>query len=305
MKHLIAVGGGVAALGLSVLMWTSVGAQEDVPTVTTHDLGNGIYALYGQGGNVAISVGSNGVLMIDDQYERMVEPLARAIAEITGEEVAPPYLINTHWHGDHTGGNLAFAESGTFVMAHENVTARMIEGLDDPRRGRPVPPSPDAALPRLSFSEGATFYWNNENVRLIHTPNAHTDGDLIVYFEDANVLHMGDVFFNGMYPFIDVFSGGSLDGTIAGLERGLALTNDETRVIPGHGPLATPEDMGAAHDMLVRVRELMQPVVDEGLSLEEAVERDPLAELNETYGGGFINGDMMTSLAYYSMVGLD
>jgi glyoxylase-like metal-dependent hydrolase (beta-lactamase superfamily II) len=287
----------VAAASLALIAGAAF-AQDEVE-VETYDLGDGIYALYGRGGNLGVSVGEDGIFVIDDQYARMSEPLLAAIGELSEGPIR--YVFNTHWHGDHIGGNENFAATGAVIVSHENVRGRMETGLDTPMRGDPIPPSPEAALPVITFSDGGTFYFNGHEARVIHVPHAHTDGDSIIYFADANVLHMGDILFNGFYPFIDVASGGSLDGTIAGLELGLSLADDDTQIIPGHGALATRADMQTAHDVLVDVRGRIAALVAQGMSEEEAVAADPLADLNDEWGQYFINGDMMTAIAYRSL----
>lgn len=274
-------------------------AQDDAPEVTTYDLGEGIYALYGRGGNVGVSVGDDGVFVIDDQFEHMSDALLGAIAELSDGPIR--YVVNTHWHGDHIGGNESFAGAGAVLVAHDNVRGRMVTGLEEPMGGDPIPPSPQAALPVITYSDHATFHINGHEARIIHVPNAHTDGDSIIYFADVDMLHMGDIFFNGIYPFIDVASGGSIDGMIAALEVGLAIAGEETLIIPGHGALATEADMQTAHDMLVEVRTRMAPLVAEGMSLEEVSEADPLADLSEVWGGNFIDGPTMTAITYLSL----
>jgi len=274
-------------------------AQDDVPEVETFDLGGGFYALYGQGGNVGVSVGEDGVFVIDDQYAQMSDGLLAAIAELSDGPIR--YVVNTHWHGDHIGGNENFAATGAVIVSHENVRGRMVTGLEEPMGDDPIPPSPEAALPVITFNDAATFHFNGHEARVIHVPHAHTDGDSIIWFADANVLHMGDIFFNGHYPFVDLASGGSLDGTIAGLEVGLAIADDDTKIIPGHGELATRADMQAAHDVLVSVRTIIAPLVAEGMSEEDVVAADPLSEFNEVWGQWFIDGDTMTIIAYRSL----
>lgn len=274
-------------------------AQDDVPAVETYDLGDGLYALYGQGGNVGVSVGEDGVFVIDDQYARSSDGLLAAIAELSDGPIR--YVVNTHWHGDHIGGNENFAATGAVIVSHDNVRGRMVSGLEEPMGGDPIPPSPETALPVITYSDHATFHINGHEARVIHIPHAHTDGDSIIYFAEANVLHMGDIFFNGIYPFIDVASGGSIDGMIAALEAGLAIADDDTLIIPGHGALATEADMQTAHDMLVEVRTRMAPLVADGMSLEEVSEADPLADLSEEWGARFIDGPTMTAITYLSL----
>ena len=285
---------GIAACAL---LGSAAFAQEEV-VITTEDLGHGIHAIFGRGGTIGVSVGEDGVFLIDDQLAPLSGDIAEAIESLGGGNVN--YVLNTHWHGDHTGGNEYFSGHGALLVAHENVRRRMASGEDEGFFGRAVEPSAPGALPSLTISDRATLYFNDLEVRIIHAPHAHTDGDTIVVFEGVNVIHMGDIFFNGNYPFIDVVSGGHLDGNIAALAFGLALADDETRIIAGHGPVGTKNDMQAAHDMLVDVRARIQPLI-EGRTEDEVVALDPLAELNPVWGTWFIDGDTMVRFAYRSL----
>lgn len=257
----------------------------------------GIFMLQGAGGNMGLSTGPDGAFLIDDQFARLAGKIAAAIAEITDKPVE--FLVNTHWHGDHTGGNEAFKERGAVIVAHVNVRKRLKEGLK--RESGETPPAPEAALPVITFDDEISFHWNGDEIRVRHPDPAHTDGDAIIYFKNANVVHMGDLFFNGGYPFIDLASGGDLDGSIAALETALAGVNDDVRIIPGHGPLASKADLESYVEMLRDVRLRIRKLVDRGLSEEAVVKADPLMDLNEKWGAGFINGEAMTRAAYRSL----
>ena len=192
--------------------------------------------LTGSGGNLGLSVGKSGTYLIDDQYAPLSDKILAAIKAITPDPVR--FVVNTHWHGDHTGGNENLGKAGALLVAHENVRRRMStravhRGL---RTGR-SPPSPEDALPVVTFTDAITFHWNGDEIRVYHVPPAHTDGDSIVHFVKADVVHMGDLFFNGGYPFIDTSSGGRVDGVIEAADRVLAGIGEKTRIIPGHGPL--------------------------------------------------------------------
>ena len=262
--------------------------QGDEVTIKTTDLGNGVYMLEGQGGNIGISVGEDGVFMIDDQFGRLAEKILAAVAEVTDKPVE--YVLNTHWHGDHTGGNEAMAAEGATILSHDNVRARLKVGSAE----RNVAPAVEAALPVLTFSETTTFYWNGHEIHVFHFPNAHTDGDALVHFRDLNIMHLGDTFFAGRYPFIDLASGGTVDGYIANLEAVASLSDDETQIIPGHGPLSGKADVITMIDMLKGAKAAVKALVDKGMSEDDIVAADPLASYNDTYAWGFINGERFT-----------
>ncbi|MFP3944047.1 MAG: MBL fold metallo-hydrolase [Alphaproteobacteria bacterium] len=289
------------AAALAFTVAPGVQAQQNFEDVTieTTDLGNGLYMLAGRGGNIGVSAGEDGVFMIDDQYAPLTEKIRAAIAGITDKPVR--YVINTHWHGDHTGGNENLGKAGAVIVAHENVRKRMSTDQVMEAFGRTVEASPEAALPVITFTENVTFHLNGREARVIHVAHAHTDGDSIVHFPEADVIHMGDLLFNGMYPFIDIGSGGDLDGMIAGQEMALELAGEKTKIIPGHGPLADRAALKRNHDLLVEVRKRVKKLAEAGKSEDEAVAADPLKDLNEEWGGGFINGERMVRFAYQSL----
>lgn len=280
---------------------TTAQAQRDFSDVEikTTEVAPGVYMLEGAGGNIGLSTGEDGAFVIDDQFAPLSEKIKAAIGEVTDQSVA--FVLNTHWHGDHTGGNEAFGEAGAHIVAHDNVRKRLKEGLTR-ASGRTTPPAPEAALPVITFSHSMSFHWNGRNIRIWHPENAHTDGDAIVFFKDLNIVHMGDVFFNGGFPFIDLESGGDLDGYIATHDKVLGKIDDETKVIPGHGPLADKADLQRTVDMLKDVRMRVQELIDDGKSEDEAVAADPLKDFNGKWGGGFINGEFMVRTAYKSLM---
>ncbi len=274
-------------------------AQNDFSDVkiTTTMIADGVYMLQGAGGNIGLSVGEDGAFVIDDQFAPLTDKIIAAIKTVTDQPVE--YVLNTHYHGDHTGGNENFGDAGATIVAHDNVRKRMSQGVE--RQGRSIPPSPDGALPVITFSDRVTFHWNGHDIYITHVDNAHTDGDAIVYFKDINVLHMGDVFFNGGYPFIDIDGGGNLKGYIAAYKTVLSKTNDETKIIPGHGELADKGDLQRTLVMLETVRDRIQTLIDQGLDVEAVVKADALKDLNETWGQGFIKGEAMARQAYRSL----
>ena len=227
-------------------------AQQPPPVpVRVEQLAPGVAVLFGRGGNIGLSYGADGNILIDDQYAPMTENIAAAVRGLDPDPIR--FVINTHWHGDHTGGNENLGRTGTVIVAHDNVRLRMT--MEQMVRGERVALSPSGALPVITFSENLTFHLNGDDIRAVHVEHAHTDGDSLIYWSRANVLHMGDTWFNGMLPFIDLDSGGSIDGAIAAVERGLALANDQTRIIPGHGRVGSRADLAAYRDMLRSVRD--------------------------------------------------
>ena len=278
-------------------------AQQDLDEVeiTVTPMATGVFMLTGAGGNIGVSVGADGVFVIDDQFAPLSERIMDAIEGLSDRPVS--YVLNTHWHGDHTGGNENFGEAGAAIVAHENVRTRMSTEQVSTVFGRTTPPSPDAALPVVTFTENVTFHFNGEAIRVHHVPNAHTDGDSIVYFDDVDVLHTGDTFFNGAFPFIDVDSGGSLDGMIDAAETSLGMITRQTEIIPGHGPRATQIDLERYRDMLLEVREIVAERVAAGESREDVVAANPLGALGVNWGGGFMKTDVFTGLVYDSLSG--
>ena len=273
-------------------------AQDDVVIQTIPVSGN-VSMLVGQGGNIGVSVGPDGAFLIDDQFAPLTGKILAAVAELTDHPAR--YLLNTHWHGDHTGGNENMGKEGVVLVAHDNVRKRMSVEQFMEAFNRQVPASPDGALPRITFSETVTFHWNGDTVRATHVPNAHTDGDAIVHFEGANVFHMGDTFFNGMYPFIDVGSGGGLEGLIAAADFVLEHSDDDTHIIPGHGPLATPDDLRTYRGMLETARGRIQALIDDGKTRDEVLAASPTEELDEVWGYGFMKADDFVGYSFDSL----
>jgi glyoxylase-like metal-dependent hydrolase (beta-lactamase superfamily II) len=238
---------------------------------------------------MGLSVGDDAVFLIDDQYAPLSGKILAAISAITPKPVR--FILNTHWHGDHTGGNENFASGGTLVVAHENVRKRMGTEQFLEVMGGKVPPSPAAALPLVTFVGAMTFHLNGDEIRAIHVPNAHTDGDAIVHLLKADVFHMGDVYWNGLYPFIDSASGGSVEGTIAAVDRILALATEKTRVIAGHGPAVSGrKELQEYRDMLATISGRVKALAAQGRKVEEIVAANPSAEFDETWGKTYIKG---------------
>jgi glyoxylase-like metal-dependent hydrolase (beta-lactamase superfamily II) len=240
-------------------------------------------------GNVAASVGPDGAFIIDDQFAPMAPRLKAAVAKLTEKPLR--YVLNTHWHGDHTGANATLGREGYVIVAHDNVRTRMSREFFSEFSQRTTPASPPEALPVITFSESMTFHFNGDVVRVIHVPRAHTDGDALYYFEKADVLHAGDVFVRYGYPFIDVASEGSIAGMIAGLDRILGIIGPETLVIPGHGKLARRADVEEFRGMLVTARSRVVERMQAGQSADQIVAAKPLADLEARWGQGFMKSD--------------
>ncbi|MAW80260.1 MAG: MBL fold metallo-hydrolase [Parvularcula sp.] len=290
----------LSALAIIAMSGTSAFAQRDFDQVEikTTEVAEGVYMLEGAGGNIGLSVGADGAFVIDDQFAPLSGKIMAAIAEVTDKPVE--FVINTHYHGDHTGGNEAFGEAGAHIVAHDNVRKRMKEPNILPD-GSTAPPSPDGALPIITFSEAMSFHWNGQDIHVWHQSAAHTDGDAVIYFKDANVVHMGDLMINGGYPFVDINSGGVLSGYVAYYEKVLSKVDEDVKIIPGHGALASKADLESYMAMLNEVRSRIQAEIDAGKTEDEAVAADPLSGLNEKWGQGFISGEAMTRAAYKSL----
>ena len=258
-------------------------------TVSTTPLTDSLYLMQGRGGNVVLSVGDDGAVMIDDDYPNMVTAYQTAIDDVMGADFsAPQYVINTHWHQDHTGGNSYWAEEGATVIAHNNVRKRMQEGLDNKALGVVFPPSPPEALPVMTFSNQFSLYANGEAIVVEHFSAGHTDGDSIVFFTNDNVVHMGDHFFNGRFPFIYIESGGSVQGYIANVEAILSRIDSAVQIVPGHGPLASKADLEAYHAMLTLTVDAVSAQLVQGMTVADIVDRG-LGDEWQSWDGGFIS----------------
>jgi len=255
------------------------------------------------GGNVAVSVGDDGLFIIDDEIQPMTAKLTAALAALA-PKAKVHFVVNTHWHGDHTGGNAGLAAAGAVIFAHENVRKRM--SVDQVMKfmgeTHTIPASPAAALPVVTFTQDVTLYVNGDEVHVIHVDPAHTDGDSIVQFKKANVVHTGDTFVSG-YPLVDVGSGGRFEGFIAAAERTLSLCDDATKIIPGHGPVMTKADLKEWHDMLLTIRDRMRKLLAQKKTLDQIKAAKPTAEFDAKWGQGMINGDHLVETAYETRPG--
>ena len=279
---------------------TTLAAEEQVPTtVRTELVAGNVYTLTGAGGNIALCTGEDGVLLVDSDYEARADGILAA-AKAAGK--APlRFVINTHWHFDHVGGNEKLARAGALLVAHDHVRARMSSDQLIDHIDRRVPASPPGALPPLTFSDSLTIHLNGEEVRIIHVPPAHTDGDSLVLFRRANVLHVGDLCFSTGYPFIDVRAGGSLDGLVRAIDQALALTNESTRIIPGHGRVSSVAEFSAYRDMLATARDNVRALVDQGKTRDEVIAAKPTRDLDEKWGRGAFPPDTWVAVIYDAM----
>ncbi|MDN3476300.1 MULTISPECIES: MBL fold metallo-hydrolase [Pseudoalteromonas] len=267
----------------------STTAQADDGPVTAQKLSDHVYVLFGQGGNIAASVGDDGIYIIDDQFAKLSDDIKKTISDL--KPGSAEFVINTHHHGDHTGGNENFAKAGAHVIAHDNVHKRLEEqhgeGSD--------------FLPRISFGHDLKLHFNNEHAHVVHYEHAHTDGDSVIFFSNDNIVHMGDIYFNfGSLPFVDVDSGGSVDGILAAVNDVVNQIDDNTKVIPGHGKVSDRSGLIAYGKLVQNAKDLMLKAMQNNASLEQVLKADPLAELNLEYAG-WLPKEKVTTLFYRSL----
>jgi len=289
----------IVAAVLTALLTTAAQAQQSPAppdsTVQTVNVAPGIWMLTGRGGNIGVSVGTDGAAIIDDKFADNAPNIRAAIALLSAKPVS--FVINTHLHGDHTGGNEAFGSAGAVIIAQENVRKRLSVDVVNPVNGQMIPARPRAALPVVTFEDTAALHFNDDDLEFTHLPNAHTETDIIVRFRKANVIHMGDCFTAG-FPFVDGNTGGTLDGLILAHEKVLPTIDDQTKLIRGHGPLGNKAELQAYHDMLVVVRDRIARLVKAGKTQEQVVEARPTKEFEQKYGGGSFDAAQWIGRAY-------
>ncbi|GAB2685985.1 MBL fold metallo-hydrolase [Aliiglaciecola aliphaticivorans] len=260
-------------------------SPEDV-TMKSENLGGSVYMLTGMGGNIGVSAGDDGLLIIDDQYEPMAEKISAALDSILKDKLR--YVINTHYHGDHTGSNAYMKEvKDATIFAHDNVRIRLLDKEEHKH----------SELPVVTYSQGVTFHFNGDTLKVMHLSNAHTDGDSVVMFEKANILHTGDLFFNGLFPYIDIDSGGSVKGYIAGVEKLISMINDDTKIIPGHGPLGNKAQLQAFVDMIKQTSAQVKQLKINGLPVEDVIDAG-LDEKWKDWSWAFINEEKWIRTLY-------
>lgn len=271
-------------------------AQDIATEVRVTEAAPGIYQLDGANGfmsGMALFIGDERVLLIDDGMAPISADLMATITELAGRSA--DFVINTHVHGDHVGSNAVLSADGTIILAHDNIRRRLVEKPDDA--------GGVAGLPVITFDDAVTFHVNGEEAFVFHVESAHTDGDAVIHFRDADVIAAGDLLFNSMFPFIDLDSGGSVEGYIAGQQRIIDMADDDTVIIPGHGALASKQDLQVAVNMLIDARARVKALVDQGLSQDEVLAENPLADYHETWNWGFITTERMTNTLYRSLTG--
>ena len=290
-----------AFIVLSVLLSLPAAAQPDrfdKVQIKTTQWAQNIYMLEGEGGNIGVSVGEDGVFLIDDQFAPLTARILAAIKAISDKPVR--FLLNTHWHFDHTGGNENLGKSGVVIFAQDNVRKRLTVKTPIEFFKAAYGPSAPAALPVVTFAETVTFHLNGDEATAIHMPNAHTDGDSIIHFRNANVVHMGDTYFNGLYPFIDTGTNGSVKGMIAAADRVLKISDDTTKIIPGHGPLSNKAELKAYRDMLVKISVKIEAMVKAKKTLAQVIAAKPTRDFDEAWGKGFLKPEQFVEIVYTS-----
>lgn len=289
----------VAVLFASI---NSTSAQEKAVEITTFQLSDTVYMLKGRGGNIGISTGEDGLYIIDDQVKPVTKQLLQAIRKISNKPIR--FVINTHYHADHTGGNETIGAAGAVIIAHDNIRKRMTTEQVSIFMNNTTPPYPKGALPVVTFNDRMSLHFNGETATAYYVAEGHTDGDSIIHFPASNVIHMGDMYFNGLYPYVDLDAGGSMQGLVAAADLALSMADESTRIIPGHGPLAVTEDLKGYRDFLIQAGANVQELIDKGMDLPQIIAAEPTREWDETLGKTWITPAQFVTFIYNSLMGI-
>jgi cyclase len=288
----------LCALILVCLCTTAVQAQQrdfSKVEIKVTKVAGSVYMLEGAGGNIGVSVGADGILIVDDQFAPLADKIRAALKTLGAGKLR--FVLNTHWHGDHTGGNAQFSQEAS-IIAHDNVRKRL--ATDQTIFNEKVPASPKEALPVITFDKSLAVHFNNEEIRAIHFPHGHTDGDSVIFFTGSNVIHMGDDFFAGRFPFVDIQNGGDVVNLTKNIGEIINRLPAGVKIIPGHGPLSTPDDLKLYHRMLVETTDIVRKQLAAGKTLEQ-IKAAGLPEAWQSWGTGFIKTDQWIELIYRSL----
>lgn len=289
-------------LAIVFSMTGNLAAQEKEVEFSNIQLSDTVYMLKGRGGNVGVSSGTDGLYIIDDQLRPITAQLVKAIGKISDKPIR--FVINTHYHADHTGGNETIGKSGSIIVAHENVRERMRTEQISLFMKNTTPEYAKEALPVLTFNDKLSLHLNGETATVYHVAHGHTDGDSIIHFPVSNVIHMGDMFFNGLYPYVDLDAGGSIQGMVQAADLALSLSDESTRIIPGHGPLGMTQDLRDYRDYLIKASTNVQAFINEGKTLEQIVAEKPTSEWDDTLGKTWITPAQFVTFIYNSLEGI-